>query len=146
MCSPRSQPGERQVGTIPSRHLAAWRSAAGRYLMLQIGLPLGAFVGSVHLQPPDGLPLRAFPVGGIAPQLGAGLRSLPVSGAAPPPAPSSPCPSVLWRPVEPRWMPGAILHQLAHSEICCANAPWPPQKKRLELLIHCTAQAPPACR
>src|SRR5689334_13101889 len=66
-------------------------------------------------------------VGGALAQLGFGLRSVPASGvvpaiavadATPPPAPSPPCPSVLWRPVERSRMPGAALHQLAYSETC----------------------------
>src|SRR5262249_57659194 len=96
-------------------------------------------------------------VGGVSPQLGAGagLQSLPASGvlpaiavadAAPPPAPTSPYLSVLWRPVEPRGMPGAVPYQARRSETCYVDAPWPPQTSPLGFLIRCTPLVQPICQ
>src|SRR5262245_51287156 len=99
-------------------------------------LPVCAVPRLADVSPPrlrlNGVCLRLL-VGGAPPQLGAGLRPLPASGVlpaiamadpAPPPAPSSPCPSVLWRPVEQSWMPGPVPYRAGHSETCHVDAPW----------------------
>src|SRR5262249_45488352 len=62
-----------------------------------------------------------------------------IADAALPPARSPPYLSVLWRPVEQSRMPGAVLHQRAHSETCRADAPFPTKKSvPLGFLIRCT--------
>src|SRR5262245_38886973 len=65
---------------------------------------------------------------------------LAMADATHPPAPSSPCPSVLWRPVEPRGMPGAVPYQARYSETCYVDAPFPTKKSvPLGFLIRCTS-------
>src|SRR4051812_30894792 len=93
---------------------------------LSVALP-HSMVAALSAEP---LPPRLPRLSGVPLQLGAGLRSLPASGVVPAIAldDAPPCPSVLWRPVERRWMPSESLHQLAHSEACCANAPFATKK------------------